>query len=199
MFDDGSDDCGPLCGLAGSQNLTPQAEWDTLTPTCQGALQTAVPKTTIGGMVASLNRAFAAQSTLIDAVKGTSISWDMLAAVGIRESAFVDKNENDGAGIGVGIFQISVPASGLTASQAGDLTTAASYAANLLNSDMKTLAAEFPGFTSGQLLQATAASYNFGTTNISGNPATIDVGSAPYPKAPGNYGSNIVNLMDCFH
>lgn len=44
-----------------------------------------------------------------------------------------------------------------------------------------------------QLLQATAASYNFGTSNISGNPNTIDAGSAN-----DNYGTNVMNLMDCF-
>lgn len=92
-------------------------------------------------------------------------------------------------------LQITVsPTSGVTAAQAGDLQWAANYAANLLNTNMKTLADDFPNFTPGQLLQATAASYNFGVSNISGNPATIDVGSTG-----GNYGSNIVNLMTCFH
>jgi hypothetical protein len=46
----------------------------------------------------------------------------------------------------------------------------------MLSSNMATLSAAFPNFNSGQLLQATAASYNFGTSNISGNPNTIDVG-----------------------
>lgn len=59
---------------------------------------------------------------------------------------------------------------------------------------MTYLAANFPNFTAAQLLQATAAAYNFGTGNISGNPSTIDVGSAG-----GNYGNNVVKLMDCFH
>jgi len=58
---------------------------------------------------------------------------------------------------------------------------------------MATLAARFPNFTSEQLLQATAASYNFGTGNISGNPSTIDKGTTP-----DNYGGNVLNLMDCF-
>jgi len=59
---------------------------------------------------------------------------------------------------------------------------------------MATLAARFPNFTSEQLLQATAASYNFGTSNISGNPNTIDKGTTG-----NNYGSNVLLLMDCFH
>ena len=58
---------------------------------------------------------------------------------------------------------------------------------------MATLSTAFPNFTPTQLTQATAASYNFGVSNISGNPATIDVGTTG-----GNYGSNVVNLMSCF-
>jgi hypothetical protein len=48
-------------------------------------------------------------------------------------------------------------------------------------------------FTPPQLLQATAASYNFGVGNISGNPNTIDVGTTG-----GNYGSTVVGMMACF-
>jgi hypothetical protein len=35
-----------------------------------------------------LNSATSAESTLVAATAGTSISWTMLAAIGIRESAF---------------------------------------------------------------------------------------------------------------
>lgn len=186
----------------GGENVStsnPQNVWDNLSPTCQKGLQTAMPGSTTAEMLAALTSADAAQSTLQAATSGTSISWIMVAAIGIRESGFQNRTEVDGAGLGVGIFQISVPGSGLTKDQAGNLTTAANYAAQLLNSNMATLAAKFPNFTPAQLLQATAASYNFGTGNISGNPSTIDAGSAPAPKAPGNYGSNIVNLMNCFN
>lgn len=55
------------------------------------------------------------------------------------------------------------------------------------------LAAKFPNFTQDQLLQATAASYNFGTGNISGDPAMIDIGTTN-----NNYGSNILDLVRCF-
>jgi hypothetical protein len=58
---------------------------------------------------------------------------------------------------------------------------------------MDTLAAAHPNLNPTQLLQATAASYNFGTGNISGNPNTIDVGTTG-----GNYGANVLLLMDCF-
>jgi hypothetical protein len=171
-----------------------QAQWNALGQNCQQALQTAMPNTPIAGMVAAVNRALAAQGTLVYAAAGTSISWDMLAAIGIRESGFQNVNEADGAGVGVGVFQITVSStSGVTAAQAGNLTWAANYAAQMLNSDMTTLAAEFPNLTTAQLWQATAASYNFGTGNISGNPNTIDVGTAH-----NNYGANIIGLMTCF-
>ena len=126
----------------------------------------------------------------------------MLAAIGIRESGFQNSVQPGPFGAnttGIGIFQItngSVP-------WMNSLTPmwAASYAASLLSSNMSTLATDFPNFTPTQLLQATAASYNFGAGNISGNPATIDYGSAPATKLHpelGNYGSDILLLMDCF-
>jgi len=48
------------------------------------------------------------------------------------------------------------------------------------------------GWTS-PLFQATAASYNFGLGNISGNPNTINIGTTK-----NNYGSNVEQLMACF-
>jgi hypothetical protein len=82
----------------------------------------------------------------------------------------------------------------ITKVQALDPSFAAGWAAVYLASNEATLAAEFPNFTSAQLLQATAASYNFGTGNIHGNPNNIDKGTTN-----NNYGSNVVGLMDCFH
>jgi hypothetical protein len=146
----------------------------------------------------SVQRALAAKDTLQAAAQGTPIDWTILAAIGIRESGFVNISEVDGAGVGVGVFQITVSAtSGVTAQQAGSLTWAANYAAQLLNSNMTYLASQFPNFTPSQLLQATAASYNmnpYKPGNFTGNPNTIDGGTAG-----GNYGSNVLQLMDCFH
>jgi RHS repeat-associated protein len=134
---------------------------------------------------------------LEDAGQAYGINPAMLAAIGVRESGFRDMNEI-GGGPGVGIFQITVTSSSrATASMANDPSRAALYAAGLLSENMAYLANKFPNFTPRQLLQATAASYNFGVGNISGNPATIDWGTAPGgPK--GNYGSDILLLMDCF-
>ena len=145
--------------------------------------------------MSAVQRALAAKDVLLGAVQGTGLDWTMLAAIGVRESGFLDITEADGAGVGVGIFQLTVSAtSGISATQAHDLETAANYAAMELDNDMTYLAGKFPNFTAAQLLQATAAAYNFGTGNISGNPNTIDVGTAR-----GNYGSNVIQLMTCFH
>jgi hypothetical protein len=143
----------------------------------------------------SVLRALDLESIFQAAVQGTDISWTMLAAIAVRETGVLNVNETDGAGVGVGIFQITVsPDSGVTAAQASNVTFAANFAANMLATNMSTLATLYPNLDPQQLQQATAASYNFGTPNITGNPNTIDVGSAG-----NNYGSNILGLMNCFH
>ena len=121
-----------------------------------------------------------------------------MAAIAIRESGFKDGNEVDGAGVGIGKFQITVsPNSGVTAAQARNPFFASNYAAALLANNKETLASNFPEFTTDQLEQATAASYNFGVGNISGDPSRIDVGTAP-GGLKGNYGSNVLDLRSCF-
>ncbi|MGB7552732.1 MAG: RHS repeat-associated core domain-containing protein, partial [Candidatus Korobacteraceae bacterium] len=136
-------------------------------------------------------------SVLANATQATgnvSITPYLLAAIGIRETGFRNVAQT-GGGPGYGVFQITTgPSTGVTPSMAGNVPWAANYAANLLSSNMTTLANNFPNFTSNQLLQATAASYNFGTSNISGNPNTIDVDTTN-----GNYGSNVVQIAhNCF-
>ena len=74
-----------------------------------------------------------------------------------------------------------------------NLTWAAGWAAKRLADNRANLAANHPALTDHYLLQATAASWNLGLGGISGNPDTIDVGSAH-----NNYGSNVLGLMDCF-
>jgi RHS repeat-associated protein len=143
----------------------------------------------------AIDRANAAWDTIQAAADANDIDPALLAAVGVLESGFRNVNERGGANVGVGVFQLTVaPGSGVTAAQAGDLTWAGNYAANMLNSNTNYLAGKFPNFTPTQLLQATAASYNFGTKNISGNPNTIDVGSKPN----NNYGALVLQLMNCF-
>jgi RHS repeat-associated protein len=142
----------------------------------------------------AINRAMQNWAILVQAGNAHGVDPRMLAAIGVRETGFRNINEVDGAGVGMGVFQLTVsPQSGVPAAQAQNLSAAANSAAALLASNMENLSNRFPSFTPSQLQQATAASYNFGAGNISGNPNTIDVGSAH-----NNYGSNILQLMDCF-
>ena len=132
-------------------------------------------------------------SMLMKAAAGTGIEWEMVAAIGLRESAFRNGDEVGGGG-GRGIFQIdSGQHSEVSDKDAYDPVWAAHWVATLLEANMTNLSYAHPNLNSTQLLQATAASYNFGTTNISGDPDKIDVGTKR-----DNYGSNILNLMDCF-
>jgi RHS repeat-associated protein len=139
-------------------------------------------------------RAKASWPVLSAAGVASAIDAALLGAIGVRESGFRNVSEEDGAGVGVGVFQITVSKkTGVTVEQASNLPWAANYAAAMLQSNRAQLSSLFPSFTGSQLLQATAAAYNFGVRNISGNPGTIDVGTTH-----GNYGSNVVQLMNCF-
>ena len=73
------------------------------------------------------------------------------------------------------------------------LSWAATWAMNYLRTNYSQLAARNLGFDPAHFTQALAASYNFGTGNISGDPDKID-----YKTDDNNYGSNILDLMECF-
>jgi hypothetical protein len=170
------DDCGGA----------PSTDWAD-DPDVQAALHTA------GADDAGVDRAIDNWDTIVDAANAAGIDPALLAAIAMRETDFRNIDEG-GGGLGRGVFQIDLGAHpDVTEAQAENLTFAANYAANILATNMATLANEFPNFTHDQLLQATAASYNFGVDDISGNPATIDVGTTG-----GNYGSNVLDLMDAF-
>lgn len=151
---------------------------------CSSALSAA--NRTPGGVA----RANAAWSVLQSAASAHNIPTALLAAIGVRETDFMNVQEY-GGGPGMGVFQLTNQ-QGVTAAQAFNVPFAANYAANMLSSNMTYLSNAF-SFTPSQLMQATAASYNFGLGNISGNPNTIDVGTTG-----GNYGSTVVNVMGCF-
>ena len=173
------------------------AEWDNLPEQCQKGLKAKYGKASIKSMLANLNRGIAMLDTLEKAGNAHGIDAALLAAIALKESNFINKAEVDGAGLGVGIFQITVNAnSGVTARQASDPAWAADWAAKYLSSNRAYLAGQFPKFTGDELLQATAASFNLGPGRFSGNPATIDVGSMGTPE--NGYGANVVQLMECF-
>ena len=155
---------------------------------CPSALKTA------GQNQGAVNRALSSWNTISLAATANGIDPALLAAVGVRETGFQNIWQS-GGGMGAGVFQIDLGInSDITPDQAFNVAFAANYAAGMLASNGARLASKFTRFTSGQLTQATAASYNFGVRNISGNPATIDRGSSG-----NNYGSNVVGLMSCFN
>lgn len=141
---------------------------------------------------ASVSRAKAAKSTLQAAAKKHGIDWRLLAAIGVRETNFRNIDSTREGDPGLGVFQLTNQP-GVTKEKAHNLAFAADYAARMLKSNMNYLKRKFPKLTQAELLQATAASYNFGLGNISGDPKRIDVGTTR-----NNYGQNILLLMNCF-
>lgn len=173
-----------------------------LSPQCQKGLTDALkvksgtnPEIAAQLRLAALQRANNNISLLQQAAAGSGLGsdWELLAAIGIRETGFQNIAQPNGKGAGV--FQIDLGQNpSVTSAQAFNVSFAANWAANYLASNMAILAAAHPNLTGDALLQATAASYNFGTGNISGNPNTIDVGTTG-----NNYGSNVLNLIQCFN
>jgi RHS repeat-associated protein len=155
---------------------------------CLGALSVA------GTNSGALSRVNNNWNVIEAAANAAGINPNLLASIGIRESGFRNVLEQ-GGGLGVGIFQIDLGQNpSVTQAQAFNINFAARFAANKLASDMAAIAASYPNLTSLQLIQATAASYNFGIGNISGNPDTIDIGTTG-----NNYGINVLTIMlNCF-
>jgi RHS repeat-associated protein len=127
------------------------------------------------------------------AASANGVAPNFLAAVGVRESGMQNIAQPDGQGRGV--FQIDLGANpGVTEAQAFNVSFSANFAANMLSTNQQQLAQAHPNLDPAHLAQATAASYNFGTRNIGGNPNTIDVGTTG-----GNYGSNVMAISgNCF-
>ncbi len=146
-----------------------------------------------GANTAALTRATNNWTAIQSAAAANGIDPALLAAIGVRETGFQNIAQI-GGGQGAGVFQIDLGQNpNVTSAQAYNLPFAANFAANMLATNSATLARRHPNLNPTQQLQATAASYNFGTGNISGNPNTIDVRSTG-----GNYGSNVLGLMTCF-
>ena len=134
-------------------------------------------------------------ATVQRAAAAHGINPNLLAAIAVRETGFKNIAQL-GGGEGAGVFQIDLGENpSVTPSQAYNIAAAANFAAAMLSKNKARLAASYPHLTPLQLLQATAASYNFGTRHIHGNPDTIDAGTAG-----NNYGSNVLNLTThCFN
>jgi RHS repeat-associated protein len=155
----------------------------------------------------ALERARAYKDTLKAAAAANGVDWTVLAAIGIYESGFESRKEEDGAGLGVGIFQIN---NGGAA--ASTMPAAANLAAGMLAENLKQISKALPNLTPAVLTQALADSWNAGPSRVINN---MKAGRSPdYQTSPiivngkktgkyrgggeGEYGSVIQQLMDCF-
>jgi len=138
-------------------------------------------------------RANASWSTLTVAAESNGNDPALLASIGVQESNF-QTGQQAGNGSAYGVFQIDLSRNpGVTETEADNLGWAADWTASYLSQSETYLVQTFPDWTPDQVLQGTAASYNLGRYDFSGNQNTIDVGSTG-----GDYGSSVVNLMSCF-
>ncbi len=173
-----------------------------LSKDCLDALRAA------GQSASAVKRARNAEATLEAAAAETGIDWTILAAIGIRESGFQNGSEKDGAGVGVGVFQITVSRqSGVTAGQAGNLAWAADWAANFLQSNQNQILGAIPWLDGSQLSWMTVASFNTGAQgqiNRFNNGQSPDYHTAPFGQKPNvqyhnDYGSNVLAIAsNCF-
>ena len=188
--------------------------WEDLGATCQNGLSTAMggsnSVSNIRNRLHALERTgdTTFRSTIQAAGARYNLDWRILAAVAIRESGAVtnavERRRDGTVGNGRGAFQIDSGPNGqnpsVTYAEALDLAFSADWAARKLSNLIDQVAREFSNFTPDQVLQAALASYNFGITNISGDPTTIDVGTTDSRGEgyPGNYGSNVMDVLKCF-
>jgi RHS repeat-associated protein len=181
------------------------AEWDNLSDECQKGLRGKYGQATIKSMMMTLNRVVALMDTIEEAASANGIDPALLAAIALKETNGENRLQRCEPGLtwgdpkcsGAGMFQIDLHHNpGVSKDQALDVSFAADWAAKLLKTNMTFLASKHPNFTGDVLLQATAASFNLGRNGFSGNPDTIDVGSAGTPK--NGYGANVIQLAECF-
>jgi hypothetical protein len=130
----------------------------------------------------------------------------MLAAIGVRETGFRNIAEAGGGG-GRGVFQIDIHQNRgrITEAQAFDIAYAAGWVADRLADNAKALAEQF-GLAGPRLWEFVLASYNAGLKGVTdfvsrqlARGLSIDqVVSADAITAFGNYGRNVLHLMECF-
>ena len=159
----------------------------------------------------AVERASQSESVLQEAAAQYGIDWKMLAAIGIYETGFRNLNEKDGHGNAVGVFQFA-DTSGVPADTASKLREAAFAAANLLSQNKSTIQSAFPDLSGRMLEWAMVASWNRGAGGVVSN---LQNGHTPdYHTSPiysngvhtgryrgggtGQYGTDVLHLMDCF-
>jgi len=196
-------------GMTGPLSIS----WGDLSKDCQQGLIGAMPGpdsfwNNVDRLLALVS-AWGAESTLEAATSGTTvetynnISWTLLAAIGIQETGFQDKNEKDGGGVGGGVFQITIPSPTITAAGANNLATAASWLLNFLDNNETTIIGGTTGVSESDLLWMVAASVNTGAQGqinrwLSGESPDYHTSPNSAGGFGNNYGQNVLNIMDCF-
>jgi hypothetical protein len=174
-----------------------------LSETCAKALVVA------GKTPANLTLANGQMDLLKTAANAAGIDWKLLAAIGVRESGFMNKDERkqDGTiGNGRGVFQIDLSQNrGVTEAEANDVAFAANWAATTLAGNAKAISGKLPGLSAEMSIWMMVSSYN---TGVGGQLFRFNAGydpdwhTAPVDAKKGiyhnNYGRNVLGLKDCF-
>jgi len=86
------------------------------------------------------------------AAAANGVSPALVAAIGVRETGFRSIPQRCGGGQGAGRFQIDLAQNpSVTAAQAYNIAYAANFTANMLATNMATLAAKYPNLRPAQL------------------------------------------------
>jgi RHS repeat-associated protein len=173
---------------------------------CNAALKVA------GANYSAVKRAMAAEGILKEAEANTGMSWKLIAAIGIRESGFLNRNEVASAKSsgGMGIYQIDSDShkGPYWSHLAHDPESSTNYTAEQLAGFAKNWSSVM--FVSDEVkLGATVRGHNTGDNpshhamtfrKMGGGIPTLDRGTGPYPVRPvSNYVSNVLNIMKyCF-
>jgi len=179
--------------------------WDNLDAGCRSGLEAALsvaaganPGVAAKLRLMALDRALAAAGTMQAAATGQNIDWTILAAIGIRETGFLNIRESQNpAGMGRGVFQIDIGANpSVTEGQAMNFVWATDWAIAKLTSNRASLSAAFPQMSQSDLTAAMIATWNHGLAGVSTNlrnGVSVDQGTTN-----GNYSANVLNLQKCF-
>ena len=120
---------------------------------------------------------------------------EVLAAIGIRETSFINTTQSGRKGVGV--FQIDLGKNpSVTSEDASNLVWAGDWAATTLDFNKSALSNAFPTLTSTDLTAAAIASWNHGLAGVSEdlrNGWPIDAFTTG-----SNYRANVMDLTDCF-
>lgn len=141
----------------------------------------------------AIDRAYQSQDLLQQAADKHGIDWELLAAIGVRETGFTSINQRGGGGRG--IFQIDIYAHPGMGKIAKNPTRAANYAAGLLESGINRYSDT--GYSDELVEAAAVRDYNAGSkytmNKLAGGIPALDRGTTS------NYASKVPAIANnCF-